>query len=183
MRNIIASMNITLDGNCDHRAGIANPELHAYYTALLNNADTMLYGRTTYELMEDFWPNLIENPTGNKSMDDFAAAIDNIGKVLFSRTRKNIAWRNTVLATRSLEGEVTTLKQQPGSDILVGSPSLIAQLTELNLIDQWQICVHPVISGPGLPLFSGLSKPMHLKLLKTWKFETSDHVVFVYRKD
>ena len=180
MRKLIASMNITFDGNCDHTAGIANPELHDYYTNLLNNADTILYGRTTYELMEDYWPNLIKNPTGEKNLDDFASAIDRIGKVLFSRTRKTVTWNNTVLATQSLEAEVNALKQQSGRDILVGSPSLIAQLTELNLIDLWQICVHPVIAGRGLPLFKGVTKPIVLKLLKTQKFETSDHMVFCY---
>lgn len=183
MRKLIASMNITFDGNCDHTAGFANAELHDYYTTMLNNADTILYGRTTYELMEVYWPNLVKNPTGEKNMDDFANAIDKIGKVLFSRTRKTVTWNNTVLATQSLADEVTALKHQRGADILVGSPSLIAQLTELDLIDMWQICVHPMITGPGLPLFKDLTKPVALKLLKTEKFETSDHVVFWYERE
>lgn len=183
MRKLIASMNVTFDGNCDHTAGIANAELHDYYTTMLNNADTILYGRTTYELMEVYWPNLVKIPTGEKNMDDFANAIDRIGKVLFSRTRKTVTWNNTVLATQSLADEVTALKHQPGADILVGSPSLIAQLTELDLIDMWQICVHPMITGPGLPLFKDLTKPVALKLLKTEKFETSDHVVFWYERE
>lgn len=175
-------MNVTFDGFCDHTAGIANPELHDYYTNMLNNADTILYGRTTYQLMEVFWPTVVENPTGDKHMDDFANAIENISKVLFSRTTKSVTWNNTRLATKNLNDEVTALRQQPGNDILVGSPSLIAQLTKLNLIDVWQLCVHPVIAGQGLPLFKGITERIVFKLLKTQAFKTSGHVVFHYAR-
>ena len=112
MRKVIASMNVTFDGFCDHTAGIANAELHEYYTDMLNNAGTILYGRTTYQLMEDYWPDVVKNPTGDKHMDDFANAIENISKVLFSRTVKSVTWKNSRLATNSLKDEVTALKQQ-----------------------------------------------------------------------
>ena len=173
-------MNVTFDGFCDHTAGIANPELHDYYTDMLNNAGTILYGRITYQLMEEFWPTIVKNPTGDKHMDDFANAIENAEKVLFSRTVKSVTWNNTRLPTENLKDEVIALKQQPGNDILVGSPSLIAELTKLNLIDIWQLCVHPVIAGQGLPLFKGITERIVLKLLKTQTFKTSDHVVFYY---
>ena len=182
MRKVITTMNVTFDGFCDHTAGIANPELHDYYTDMLNNAGTILYGRTTYQLMEDYWPALINNPTGDKHMDDFANAIERVPKVLFSRTINKVNWNNARLATQDLQDEVTALKQQPGNDILVGSPSLIAQLTQLNLIDLWQLCVHPVIAGQGLPLFKGITEQIVLKLLKTETFKTSGHVVFFYER-
>lgn len=182
MRKVIASINVTFDGFCDHTAGIANPELHDYYTDMLNNAGTILYGRTTYQLMEAFWPTVVKNPTGEKHMDDFANAIENVSKVLFSRTVKGVTWNNARLATKKLEDEVTVLKQQPGNDILVGSPSLIAELTKLNLIDVWQICVHPVIAGQGLSLFKGITERIVFKLLKTQTFQTSGHVVFYYAR-
>ena len=179
MRKVIASMNVTFDGFCDHTAGIANAELHDYYTGMLHNAGAILYGRTTYQLMEDFWPTVVKNPTGDKHMDDFANAIENVSKVLFSRTIKSVTWNNARLATKDLKEEVSALKQQPGSDIFVGSPSLIDQLTRLNLIDVWQLCVHPVIVGQGLSLFKGTER-VEFKLLKTQTFKTSDHVVFYY---
>ena len=181
MRKVIASINVTFDGFCDHTAGIANPELHAYYTDMLKNAGTILYGRTTYQLMEAFWPTVVKNPTGDKHMDDFANAIENVSKVLFSRTVKSVAWNNVRLAKKDLKDEVTELKQQPGNDIFVGSPSLIDELTKLNLIDVWQLCVHPVIVGHGLPLFKGTERIV-FKLLKTQTFKTSGHVVFYYAR-
>lgn len=182
MRKVIASINVTFDGFCDHTAAIANPELHDYYTDMLNNAGTILYGRTTYQLMEDFWPTVVKNPTGDKHMDDFANAIENVSKVLFSRTVKSVTWNNARLATKDLKDEVAALKQQPGSDIFVASPSLIAELTKLNLIDVWQLCVHPVIAGQGLPLFKGITERIVFKLLKTQAFKTSGHVVFHYER-
>jgi dihydrofolate reductase len=180
MRKVIASINMTFDGFCDHTSAIANPELHDFYTEMLKNAGVMLYGRTTYKLMEDFWPTVVKKPTRDKHMDDFANAIDNVPKVLFSNTVKSVTWHNTRLAIKSLKDEVIELKQQPGNDIFIGSPSLIAQLTKLNLVDIWQICVHPVIAGQGLPLFKGITERIVLKLLKTQTFKTSDHVVFFY---
>ncbi|HWA33133.1 MAG TPA: dihydrofolate reductase family protein [Cyclobacteriaceae bacterium] len=177
---MIASINMTFDGFCDHTAAIANAELHDFYTDMLRNAGIILSGRTTYKLMEDFWPTVVKKPTGDKHLNDFAKAIDNVQKVLFSNTIKSVTWNNTRLATKSLKDEVTELKKQPGKDIFIGSPSLIAQLTRLNLVDVWQICVHPVIAGHGLPLFKGITDRIILKLLKTQTFKTSDHIVFFY---
>ena len=180
MRKVVAAINVTFDGFCDHTAGIANPELHQHYTDLLNNSGAVLYGRTTYQLMEDFWPTVIKNPTGNKTMDDFAVAIENVPKVLFSRTVKSVDWKNVRLATKGLKDEVLELKQQPGKDICVASPSLIAELTKLKLIDEWQLCVHPVITGKGLPLFKNITDRIVFNLLKIEPFKTSGHVTFYY---
>lgn len=138
---------MTLDGFCDHTSAIADEELHDYFTALLNNAGTLLYGRITYQLMESYWPDVVKNPTGNKSTDDFAVAIENISKVVFSHTLKQVGWKNVKLATRSLKDEVQELKQQTGKDILAGSPSMIVALANLNLIDEYQLCVHPIVQG------------------------------------
>lgn len=180
MRKVVAAINVTFDGFCDHTAGIANPEVHQHYTNLLNNSGAILYGRTTYQLMEAYWPTVIKNPTGNKTMDDFAAAIDNVPKVLFSRTLKSVDWKNARLATKDLKDEVLELKQQPGKDIVVGSPSLIGQLTNLKLIDEWQLCVHPVVIGKGLPLFKEMTDRVVFDLLKIERFKTSGHVMFYY---
>lgn len=160
---------MTLDGFCDHTAVIADEEIHQHYADLLSNADTILYGRKTYQLME-YWQTVVKNPTGNKAFDEFAIIIDKIPKIVFSHTLKNIEWESAKLANRDIEEEVLELKQQPGKDILVGSRSLIVSLMKLHLIDECQICVHPVIAGNGLPLFKDINDRTILKLLKTKTF-------------
>lgn len=169
MRKLIAAINITIDGYCDHTHGIPDAELHNHYTQLLNNAGSIIYGRVTYQLMESFWPALVKSPTGEKSMDDFAMAIDNVPKIVFSNTLKNLGWKTARLAKGSPEEEVAELKSQYGKDIYVGSPGLISALTNLNLIDEYQLCVHPVIGGGGLPLFKQSNRAV-LTLLKTKTF-------------
>ncbi len=167
MRKLIASINMTLDGFCDHTAVIADDELHQHYNELLSNAGTLLYGRITYQLMESYWPSVVKNPTGNKPEDEFAVLIDNVSKIVYSRTLKNVDWKNTELKKEVVKEEVLELKQQEGKNIFVGSPSLIVTLTKLDLIDEYQICVHPVIIGKGLPLFKNINERISLKLLKT----------------
>ena len=166
---------MTLDGFCDHTAMIADDEIHQHYNELLRNAGTLLYGRITYQLMESYWPSVVKNPTGNKPMDEFAVLIDNISKIVFSRTLKNvdpiiIGWRNTELKNEVIKEEVLELKQQAGTNILAGSPSLIVALTQLELIDEYQLSVQPTILGTGLPLFKNITNSVNLKLLKTKTF-------------
>jgi dihydrofolate reductase len=179
MRKIIAAINMTLDGFCDHTAGIPDEELHQHYTDLLQNGSIILYGRKTYELMK-YWQAVLKNPTGNKGMDEFAIAIDNIPKIVFSRTLKNPEWESAKLATKSLEEEAIQLKQSgdgSGKPILVGSPGLIVSLLKLSLIDELQVCIHPVIAGGGLPLFKDINESLHLKLLTTKTFSSGAQVL------
>ena len=170
MRKLIAAINMTLDGFCNHTAMIADEEIHQHYNELLSNADTLLYGRITYQLMESYWPSVVKNPTGNKPMDEFAVLIDNISKTVFSRTLKNVDWKNTKLKKEVIKEEVLELKQQGGKNILVGSPSLIVALTQLDLIDEYQLGVQPIVLGSGLPLFKNVRDRINLKLLKTKTF-------------
>jgi dihydrofolate reductase len=169
---------MTLDGFCDHTAIIPDEEIHQHYTELLSEADAILYGRITYQLMV-YWQTLVKNPTGNKSMDDFAMAIDKIPKIVFSHTLKNVEWESAKLANRAIEVEVLELKQQSGKDIFIGSRSLILHLMKLNLIDEYQLCVHPVIVGNGLPLFENINDRTILKLIKT-KIFSSGAVTLYY---
>jgi dihydrofolate reductase len=180
MRKLIAAMNMTLDGFCDHTAMIADDEIHQHYNELLNSADTLIYGRITYQLMESYWPTIVKNPTGNKPTDEFAVLIDDITKIVFSHTLKNVEWRNSKLAKRSLTEEVLELKQQPGKDILVGSPSLIVAAMNLDLVDEFQICVQPIIAGKGLPLLKNVNDRIDLKLLKTKNFNSSGSIMLYY---
>lgn len=169
MRKIIAAINMTIDGFCDHTAIEPDEEIHQHYTDLLNSTDTILYGRITYQLME-YWRTLVENPSGEQDMDDFAMAIDKVQKIVFSHTLKDIEWKSARIARRDLKEEVLELKRQSGRDIFVGSRSLIIQLMKLNLIDELQLCVHPVVAGSGLPLFEHINDRTILKLLKTKTF-------------
>jgi dihydrofolate reductase len=177
MRRVIAAINMTVDGFCDHTAGIADEELHNHYSDLLANAGTLLYGRITYQLMQ-YWQEVLQNPTGKRSMDRFAEVIDRIPKVVFSHTLKDTGWDTARLADRDLKEEVLELRQQEGKDILVGSPGLIVSLTQLRLIDEYQLCIHPVIIGKGLPLFKHITEKIMLKLLKTKIFGSGAIVLY-----
>ena len=173
MRKLIAAMNMTLDGFCNHEAMSADEEIHQHYNELLSNADTLIYGRITYQLMESYWPTVVKDPTGNKPMDEFAVLIDNISKIVFSRTLKHVDWKNTTLKKEVIKEEVLELKQSRNGgskNILVGSPSLIVAFTQLDLIDEYQLGVHPTVLGSGLPLFKNIRDRVNLKLLKTKTF-------------
>lgn len=179
MRRVIGAINMTLDGFCDHTAGFfADEELHYHYADLLNNAGIILYGRTTYQLMQ-FWQRLLKNPSGEKSMNDFAISIDKIPKLVFSNTLKDTGWDTAKLASRTLDEEVWEHKQQTGKDIFVGSRSLIIQLLNNKLIDEFQVCIHPVVEGKGLPLFDQIKDRTFFNLIKT-KSLSSGATVFYY---
>jgi len=169
MRKVIAGINMTLDGFCDHTAGIPDEEIHHHYAELLNSAGVILYGRITYQLMQ-FWQSLLKNPSGEKSMDDFAVAIDKIPKIVFSNTLKDTEWESATLSNRTIDEVVLDLKQQSGAAIFIGSRSIIIQLMNLNLIDEYQFMVHPVVAGSGLPLFENINDRTILKLIKTKTF-------------
>jgi len=117
-----------------------------------------------------FWQTLIKNPSDEKSMNDFAVAINKIPKIVFSHTLKDVEWDSARLSDQAIEEEVLELKQQSGKDILVGSRSLIIQLMKLNFIDEYQLCVHSVVAGSGLPLFENINYRTIPKLIKTKTF-------------
>ncbi|WEK70371.1 MAG: dihydrofolate reductase family protein [Candidatus Chryseobacterium colombiense] len=177
MRKIIAAFNMTLDGFCDHTAGIPDEEIHKHYTDLLSDSDAILYGRITYQLME-YWRPYVNNPSGEKSIDDFAYAIDKIHKIVFSHSLENVEWKSAKLATEGLKEEVLKLKQQSGRPVLIGSRSLIIQLMKLNLIDEYQLCIYPVIVGSGMSLFENINNRHVLKLLKVKSFNGGSVILY-----
>jgi dihydrofolate reductase len=177
MSKIIAAFNITIDGNCEHTAGLADEELHQHYTDLLSNAGTILYGRTTYQLMQ-YWQTLLTNPSGEKASDDFAEAIDHIPKIVFSNSLKHSDWETAEIATKPLEVVVDELKQENGKDILIGSRSLIIQLLNLNLIDELQLCIQPVLAGKGLSLFEELNDRTIFQMNKTKTFKNGAIILY-----
>lgn len=182
MKKIIAAMNMSLDGFCDHTEMNADDELHEHYNELMGNVSVMLYGRITYQLMESYWPDVVKNPTGNKSTDDFGVLMDDIPKIVFSRTLKDVTWRNSTLKKEINKEEILAMKQTDADNnknIYVGSPGLIVALTQMGIIDEYQLCVHPVILGKGLTLFKNIHERVDLNLLKTKTFN-SGSVVHYY---
>lgn len=177
MRKVIAAINMTIDGVFDHTAGIPDEELHRHYEELLSEGDAILYGRITYQLME-FWRTFLVNPSEEKSMNDFAIAIHKIQKIVFSTTLTNVDWDTAMLADNDLVKTVLNLKKESGKDIFIGSGSLIIQLLKHNLIDELQLCVHPVIAGNGLQLFEHINDRIELKLIKTKTFNGGQIVMY-----
>lgn len=169
MRKVIAAFNMTIDGFADHTKMVPDEQIHQHYSELLDSADTMLFGKTTYQLME-FWRPFLQNPSGEQAMDDFAVAIDRIPKIVFSRTLTEVDWKSARLATREPEEEVRALREQPGRSILIGSRSLIITLLKAGLVDEFQLTIQPILAGDGLPLFADITEQKILKLSKAKTF-------------
>ncbi|HTL07085.1 MAG TPA: dihydrofolate reductase family protein [Chitinophagaceae bacterium] len=179
MSKIIAAINVTLDGFCDHTAVTPDEEIHYHYRALLQTAGLLLYGRITYQLME-FWPPLVKQPSGNKSMDDFAVIMDQAPKLVFSNTLKTLNWPSARLATESLEETVQKLRAEDGKDVLVCSRSLIIALLNRGLLDELQLCIYPVLAANGLPLFEKIKKRVELRYIKTKHFSGTGAMLVYY---
>ena len=138
MKKLIAGINMSLDGYCDHTAMDPDIEVHQHFNDLLRDADTLFYGRITYQLMESYWPTIVQHPTGNKTVDEFALLIDNIPKIVYSRTLQQVDWKNSTLKKEVIKEEVSELKRQPGKNMLVGSPGVIVTCMQPGLIDEYQ---------------------------------------------
>ncbi|SRR5579871_3520599 len=178
MRKLIAALNMTLDGFCDHTAMVPAKGLHQHYNDLLSNADTLIYGRTTYQLMESFWPSVAKNRNGGKVENEFAVLIDNIPKIVYSRTLKDVVWKNSTLKKKIDKEEILKLKRQKGKNILVGSRSLIVAFAQLGLVDEFQIGLMSILLGNGLTLFKDIKERIDLKLLKTETFGSGAVVLY-----
>ena len=169
MRKVVAAINMTLDGYCDHTAGVPDKEIHDHYSRLLESSGVILYGRITYQLMQ-YWQTLLLNPSAEQSMNDFAKAIDRIPKIVFSSSLTSTGWDTAELSDLDLAQKVSKLKQQAGNNILIGSRSLIIQLLNQNLVDEFQLLVHPVAEGRGLALFEKIKERTIFKLVRTRTF-------------
>jgi dihydrofolate reductase len=168
------AINVTPDGFCDHRYGIADDELHEFFSNLLKTADTELFGRKTFQLMEAYWPNAAENNIGTKAEIEFAKLFNEIHKIVFSKAGITTSWKNTTVLSEINAEEIIKLKQKPGKDIHTGSPSIVNQLASLGLIDEYYYLIHPVIAGNGKRFFESdhLSNQINLSLLDTKIFKS-----------
>jgi dihydrofolate reductase len=168
MQPLRYSINVTLDGCVDHRVGIADEELHAHAAQNIAQADALLFGRVTYEMMESAWRAPAQTGVKPDWMDDwmlpFARTIDAAKKYVVSRTLERVDW-NAELVRGDLGEAVARLKRQPGRGLFVGGVTLPFALAELGLIDEYEFIVHPRVAGHGPTLFAGLSKMIDLKLV------------------
>ncbi len=164
MRNVIFAINITLDGCCDHTKQAADEELLEHYTLLLRDADLLVYGRKTYQLMVPYWPDIAKNQSETKADIEFAQTFVSKKKIVFSRSLGSAEDKNTRIVRTNIHDEILKLKQEPGKDILVGGVDIPSQLIELGLVDEYRFVVQPIVAGEGRRLMDGVSLPERLKL-------------------
>src|ERR1043166_8868469 len=169
MRTLRYSINVTLDGCCDHLAIVPDEELHRHFAQTLAQADALLFGRVTYEMMEAAWRP--PAPTGARPdwMEPFARTIDAAKKYVVSSTLDRVDW-NAELVRGDLANAVQQLKRESGKGLLLGGVKLPLALAELGLIDEYAFVVHPRLAGHGPTLFAGLSKPVDLRLVSRLEF-------------
>src|SRR3954462_1153251 len=173
MRPLRYSINVTLDGCCDHRVGLVDEQLHRHAAENIDHADALLFGRVTYEMMESAWRR--PAPGGERPdwmepwMEPFARTIDAKKKYVVSSTLDRVDW-NAELVRGDLGKAVQRLKSESGNGLLTGGVTLPLALAELGLIDEYDIVVHPRIAGHGPTLFAGLSKLVDLKLVSRLEF-------------
>jgi dihydrofolate reductase len=169
MRPLRYSINITLDGCCDHRAIIPDEDLHRHAAKILNQADALLFGRVIYEMMEAAWRSPAPAGVRPEWMEPFAQTINAAKKYVVSSTLDRVDW-NAELVRGDLEKAVQQLKQEPGKGLLVGGLKLPQALAEMGLIDEYEFVVQPRLAGRGPTLFAGLSKPLDLRLVSRLEF-------------
>jgi dihydrofolate reductase len=164
MRPLRYSINVTLDGCCDHRAIAADDDLHRHAAASIDRADALLFGRVTYQMMEAAWRPPAATVSRPEWMEPFARTIDAAKKYVVSSTLEQVDW-NAELVRGDLGEAVEQLKREPGNGLFVGGLKLPLALTELGLIDEYELVVHPRLVGHGPTLFAGLTKYVDLTLV------------------
>ena len=172
MRPLRYSINVTLDGCVDHRAGSTDEELHRFWAEKLAQADALLFGRVTYEMMQAAWrwpANGLRPEWMAEWMEPFARTIDAAKKYVVSTTLDRVDW-NAELVRGDLGTDVQQLKRESGKGLFVGGVTLPLALAELGLIDEYEFVVQPRLAGHGPTLFAGLSKRIDLKLVSRLEF-------------
>jgi len=175
------ALNVTLDGCCDHRAGVPDDELLRYWTRLMDAAGAMLFGRRTYELMEEAWPQVARDPRAPAASRAWARRLEAKPKYVVSTRRHDFPWSHTEHVEGDLARAVKALKRATPRGLLVGSPRLSAALQRLDLLDEYRLVVHPVVAGHGPYLFSGLRPSARLELVGTRRLR-SGVVALHYRR-
>jgi dihydrofolate reductase len=188
MRKIITTTWVTLDGfiagsngEMDWIGEIYDDAMSTYENDLVGSADTLLLGRVTYQSFAGSWPHVPDNPNASEDEKAYARQLNAMRKLVFSRTLESVEWNNSTLLKEVVTEDIEKLKQEPGRDMVIyGSASLVQTLTNLGLIDEYQILVHPVILGSGKPLFQNIKDQVKLKLVDT-KTHPSGVVILYYQ--
>ena len=173
MRNVVLFIHVSLDGFCSGPKGELDwvsydSELEKYAEGIVSTVGSPLYGRVTYQMMESYWPAVLRNKSATKHERDHANWVENVHKVVFSRTLDKVEWKNTQLIKDNITEEITTLKQQPGKDLVIfGSPTLAHEFMRLDLIDEYQLTLNPVLLGRGTPLFENVETKSKLTLVNS----------------
>jgi dihydrofolate reductase len=186
MRKVIVTMWVTLDGfiagpneELNWVTNIFDAAMGKYEDDLVSAGDTLLLGRVTYQSFAGAWPKVPDNPSVSEGEKAYARKLNAMRKVVFSRSLDKAEWNNSRLAKEIVPEEIAEMKQQPGKDMLIyGSASIVQAFTNLGLIDEYQLLVHPVILGSGKPLFNNIKDRHGLKLVKTKTFDSG--VVVLY---
>jgi dihydrofolate reductase len=169
MRPLRYSINVTLDGCCDHRVGIVDEDLHRHAAENISQADALLFGRVTYQMMEAAWRGPAPAGVRPDWMEPFARTIDAAKKYVVSSTLDRVDW-NAELLRGDLADAVQQLKREPGEGLFTGGVKLPMALAELGLIDEYEFVVHPRIVGHGPTLFAGLSNYIDLRLVSRLEY-------------
>ena len=177
------AINVTLDGCFDHRVGVVDDQMLRFWTRVMDAAGAMLYGRTTYELMEDAWPAIARDEKAPRVMRDWARKLEDKPKYVVSTTRRDFPWKSTFRVEGDLREAVKRLKKKTPRGVLVGSPMLAATLEQLGLIDEYRLVVHPVLAGHGPTLFQGLDRPRRLELLETKRLKSGVMAMHYRRRE
>jgi dihydrofolate reductase len=172
MRNVIYTINMSIDGYVDHTGFKAEEELFDYFTGQMQEVDLDVYGRKMYELMFPYWSDVAQNKSGTKWENEFAERLTATDKIVFSRSLDSVEGNTVILRTDPV-GELLKLKQAPGKKISVDTVSMFAQLAHAGVIDEYHFVVHPVIVGKGTRLVEGnLAERLQLKLVDTKTFKS-----------
>ena len=174
MANLIYTINLSLDGCCDHTKFRPDEDLFEYHIHLLQSVDLLVYGRKTWQLMVPYWPDVLKDPSATEADIEFARAFQSARKIVFSRTLDSTADPNTRILRGDLREEILKLKQDEPRNILVGGVDLPSQLIELGLVDEYRFIVAPLLAGAGRRLLDGvnLSENLHLKLVESRPFKS-----------
>ena len=187
MRNLICFMHASLDGFVAGTHGelnwvTVNDEIFDFVSTMTDQADTALYGRITYQMMEAYWPTAADQPNPSKHDIEHSAWYNKVSKVVLSKTLDDTGLKNTEVFSDNLYENITRLKQQPGKNILIfGSPGASKALLSIGVIDEFWIFVNPILLGAGIPLFNHIPGQVKLKLLESKTFD-SGVVALHYRK-
>lgn len=164
-------INVTLDGCCDHTAGVPDDEVFRYWTRLMDSSGGMLWGRTVYEMMESYWPMVARDPKAPRLQRDWARKLDAKAKHVVSTTRRDFTWSNTHLVEGELAAAVKALKKRTPRGLLAGSPKLSKELHRLGLIDEYLFMLHPVVAGRG-PTLAVDWRASRLKFVDAKRFKS-----------